>query len=131
MRIEEYFDTLRKVIDESIIIQSAKVTYDKRSSRIGFIRGALYLLDGSQLHFREFIDTNMGIERYMYAYHYQQEDGKFVFRYDNTDHHRSLNLATHPHHKHAGAKNHVVNSHAPALAEVLSEVENLLDLGSS
>jgi len=131
LRIEEYFDTLRAIIDESLIIQSARVTYDKRSSHIGFVRGALYLLDGSQLHFREFIDTNAGIERYMYAYQYQQEDGKFVFRYDNTDHHRSLNLATHPHHKHAGAENHVVNSPAPTLAQMLIEIENLLDLGSN
>jgi len=71
LRIEEYFDTLRKVIDESPIVQSARVTYDKRSPCIGFVRGALYLLDGSQLHFREFVDTNAGIDRYMYAYHYQ------------------------------------------------------------
>jgi len=80
LRIEEYFNTLQAIIDESLVIQSTRVTYDKRSPHIGFVRGALYLLDGSQLHFREFIDTNAGIERYMYAYHYQQKDGEFVFR---------------------------------------------------
>jgi len=57
LRIEEYFDAIREIIDESPIVQSARVTYDKRSTYIGFIRGDIFLLDGSQLHFREFVDT--------------------------------------------------------------------------
>ena len=129
MRIEEYFDAIRGIIDESPIIQSTNVTYDKRSTYIGFIRGDLYLLDGSRLHFREFVDTEAGIERYTYAYQYQREDGEFVFRYDNTDHHRSLNLPTHPHHKHNGIGDCVVASLAPTLAQVLIEIiECLVDL---
>lgn len=128
MQIKEYFNTIREAIDESPIVQSARVTYDKRSMYIGFIRGALYLLDGSRLHFREFVDTQAGVERYMYAYQYQREDGELVFRYDNTDHHRSLNLPTHPHHKHNGIRNRIVASPAPTLAQVLIEIEGLIDL---
>ena len=128
MQIEEYFNVLGQVIDENPIIQSARVTYDKRSTHIGFIRGILYLLDGSQLHFREFADTEAGLDRYMYAYQYQREDGEFIFRYDNTDHHRSLNLPTHPHHKHDSISGRIVDSPAPTLAQVLAEVEELVDL---
>jgi len=131
LQIEEYFDTLREAIDESPIVQSARVTYDKRSTYIGFIRGVLYLFDGSQLHFREFVDIEAGIDRYMYAYQYQQEDGEFVFRYDNTDHHRSLNLPTHPHHKHDVPSRRIVESPAPTLAQVLIEIESLIDLVQS
>jgi hypothetical protein len=128
LQIEEYFNVLAKVIDESPIVQSARVTYDKRSTHIGFIRGTLYLLDGSQMHLREFVDTETGIDRYMYAYQYQREDGEFVFRYDNTDHHRSLNLSTHPHHKHDNISGRVVDSPAPTLAQVLEEIEGLVNL---
>ena len=127
MQIEEYFNTLRETIDESPIVQSSRVTFDKRSTHLGFIRGVLDLLDGSQLHFREFVDAQIDIERYMYAYQYQREDGELVFRYDNTDHHRSLNLPTHPHHKHNG-KDRVIDSPAPVLFQVLIEIENLIDL---
>ena len=128
MRIEEYFNTLRDTIDESPIIQSARVTYDKRSTHIGFIRGILYLLDGSYLHFREFVNTETDIDRYMYAYQYQRTDEDLVFRYDNTDHHRSLNLPTHPHHKHNGPTGPTLASPGPTLAQVLAEIEDLIDM---
>lgn len=129
MPIEEYFNKLREVIDKAALVQSAEVTYDKRTTHIGFIRGTLYLLDGSQLHFREYVDTETDIERYTYAYQYQREDGTSIFRYDNTDHHRSLDLTTHPHHKHNGIADRIVDSPAPTLAEVLEEIENLIRLG--
>ena len=128
MRIEEYFNAIRETIDGSPIIQSASVTYDKRSTHIGFVRGDLYLLNGSRLHFREFVDTETDIERYTYAYQYQRENEEFVFRYDNTDHHRSLNLPTHPHHKHEGIGDRIVASSGPTLALVLIEIEDLIDL---
>ena len=128
MRIEEYFNAIREIIDESPIVQSAKVTYDKRSTYIGFIQGNIFLLDGSQLHFREFVDTEASVDRYMYAYQYQREDREFTFRYDNTDHHRSLNLPTHPHHKHNGIRDRITASPGPTLDQVLDEIEDLIDL---
>jgi hypothetical protein len=51
-----------------------------------------------------------------------------IFRYDNTGHHKKLNLATYPHHKHEGTEDRVLSSAAPTLAEVLLEIEHLVDL---
>jgi hypothetical protein len=51
-----------------------------------------------------------------------------IFRYDNTGHHKRLNLPTYPHHKHEGAEDQVISSAAPTLAEVLSEIELMIDL---
>ena len=48
-----------------------------------------------------------------------------VFRYDNTGHHKKLNLSTYPHHKHEGCDNNVVPSAAKDLANVLKEIELL------
>ena len=79
MRIEEYFNAIRETIDGSPLVQSASVTYDKRSTHIGFVRGDLYLLNGSRLHFREFVDTETDIERYTYAYQYQRENEGLSF----------------------------------------------------
>ena len=42
---------------------------------------------------------------------------------------RKLNLPTYPYHKHDGAENRVLPSAAPTLAEVLAEIELVIDLG--
>lgn len=63
------------------------MTYDKRSAYVGYLRGALFFLDGSRLHIREFVNVEHVIDRYMYTFHYQKADGTLVFRCDNTPHH--------------------------------------------
>ena len=100
------------------------MTYDKRSTYIGFIRGSIYFLDGSVLHLREFVNVQYGIERYMYAYHYQRSEGTFIFRYDNTPHFSAL--PTFPHHKHEGTESTVVSASPPDLQAVLAEIQGLL-----
>jgi hypothetical protein len=51
-------------------------------------------------------------------------ENKLIFRYDNTEHHRKLNLPTFPHHKHDGSEDN--ESDAPFLNEVLNEVKKIL-----
>lgn len=46
------------------------MTYDKRSTHTGFIRGELYFVDGSVLHLREFVDVETAVERLLYVYPY-------------------------------------------------------------
>jgi len=125
--IDVYFQTIHDTIEASRAVHSSSVTYDKRTSYVGFIKGTILLLDGSTLHFREFVDVETAIERYTYAYQYQRGDD-LVFRYDNTEHHRKLKLPTFPHHKHDGSETSVIAARAPALAAVLEEVEILLNV---
>lgn len=42
MRIEDYFQQIRDAIDASPITQSSTITYDKRPTYPGFIRGDVY-----------------------------------------------------------------------------------------
>ena len=56
---------------------------DQRSSLRGHISGLLRIDDGSELHFREFVDTSRSSPRLSYAYHYQAVDKALIFRYDN------------------------------------------------
>jgi hypothetical protein len=104
------------------------MTYDKRSTSIGFIRGSIYFFDGSTLHLREFVNVEHDVERYMYAYHYQRPDGTLVFRYDNTPHFPAL--PTFPHHKHAGSVSNVVSADPPDLQAVLTEIHGLITTSS-
>ena len=128
MRIEAYFQQLRETIDACPIVHSFNVTYDKRGSHEGFIRGEVYFVDGSTLHLREFVDVEIEVDRLTYVYQYMDPAKKLVFRYDNTGHHKKLDLVTYPHHKHEGSEHNIVASPAPDLTVVLSEIGTLMEL---
>jgi hypothetical protein len=128
LRIEVYFQQVRKAIEASPIVQAFDIAYDKRSTYEGFIRGEIYFVDGSILHLREFIDAEINPERLTYVYQYMDSTQRLVFRYDNTGHHRKLGLSTFPHHKHDGGEDNVLASSAPTLTQVLSEIEASIEL---
>jgi hypothetical protein len=128
LRIETYFQDIRRIIEVCPVTQSYDVRFDKRGTHEGFIKGEIYLVDGSTLHVREFVDVETVVERLMYVYQYMSPTENLIFRYDNTGHHRELNLSTYPHHKHEGDENHVVASSAPNLDAVLEEIEPLIQL---
>ena len=123
--IEDYFRQVETLIATAGIVHSSSVTYDKRSAYLGFIRGVIYFLDGSQLHLREFVNVEHGIERYMYAYHYRRPDGSLIFRYDNTPHFPAL--PTFPHHKHEASEASVVAASPPDLQAILTEIQSLIE----
>ncbi len=128
MRIERYFAQLQSFVEACPVVQTFNVTYDKRSTYEGFAHGEITFGDGSLLHLREFVDVEANVDRLTYVYQYMTAAQALVFRYDNTGHHRKLNLPTYPHHKHDGSENNVTISSAPDLAGVLREIQMLLDL---
>ena len=128
MRIEAYFRQIDKIIEACPVIQLSNVTYEKRGTHEGFIRGELYFVDGSTFHLREFVDVEITADRVMYVYQFIDSSQKLVFRYDNTGHHKKLGLSTYPHHKHDGGEDRVIPSAAPDLATVLQEIESLVQL---
>lgn len=127
LSIESYFQQIAALIEESPVVQSSNVTYDKRARHEGFVRGELYFIDGSTLHLREYVDVEDGIDRFTYVYQYMNAEQALVFRYDNTGHHKKLKLPTYPHHKHAGSEDAVVASPAPSLSDVLNEVMMIVE----
>jgi hypothetical protein len=128
LRIEHYFTQLQSIIEACPIVQTFNVTFDKRSTYEGFFHGEITFVDGSLLHLREFVDAEVNVDRMTYVYQYMTAEQALVFRYDNTGHHRKLNLPTYPHHKHDGSEENVTVSPAPDLAGVLREIQMLLEL---
>ncbi|MCE7919243.1 MAG: hypothetical protein DYG85_06955 [Chloroflexi bacterium CFX1] len=123
--IERYFQSTLDLLASQPFVHSSDVNLEKRGDLVGFIRGRVEFQDGSTLlFFRELVDLRLPVQRLMYAYHYQKEDGTLIFRYDNTEHHSSI--ATFPHHKHSGIDD-VISSDAPTLERVLLEIENLIE----
>ncbi len=98
--IEDYFAEFMATLNASPAVRSHEIVFDKRDRDLGYIRGNVFFVDSSLLHVREFVNTESGIDRFMYAYRYQRADGTLVFRYDNTAHYPDLPNA--PHHKHLG-----------------------------
>ena len=70
----------------------------------------------------------MALDRLMCVYQYLDAAQTLVFRYDNTGHHKKLDLPTRPHHKHEGEEDNAIAAAAPDLAAVLNEVEALIRL---
>ena len=128
MRIENYFQQIQETIQSCPVVQLSDISYNKRGSHEGYIRGELYFVDESKLHLREFVDVETIPDRLMYAYQYVNASNSLIFRYDNTGHHRNLGLHTYPHHKHDGSEDNVVSSTAPDLFQVLNEIESLVEL---
>jgi len=128
LRIETYFQQIQETIQSFPVVQLSDISYNKRGSYEGFIRGELSFVDESKLHFREFVDVETTPDRVMYAYQYVNASNSLIFRYDNTGHHRKLGLHTYPHHKHDGSEDNVMPSPGPDLFQVLKEIESLVKL---
>jgi len=119
----QYLTRLRATIDsrQEIIVER----FDARQLSVfdGRIAGRLRFYDGSVLEIREvFRVHNRGIRKIVYSYHYQQADGRRIFRYDNAPHYPDL--PGFPEHKHEDDR--VLPSPSPDLNEVLREIDGYL-----
>jgi len=119
MFITEYFRQIEGIIAGFPAIVSNEISFEQRTSHIGLIKGILTFRDGSELHFKEFIDVGDEIVKYKYAYHYQKED-KLIFRYDN----HPIPLKDIPeHHMHHLTEENIIKSDSiPDLSAVLQEI---------
>ena len=128
MRIEFYFDDVRKTIELSPIVRLSNVSYEKRGTHEGIIRGKVQFVDNTVLEWREYVDVENEIDRLMYAYQYMDSSLKLIFRYDNTGHHRKSALATYPYHKHVAHQGDVLPADPMDLKNVLQEIQSMVEL---
>jgi Family of unknown function (DUF6516) len=124
--IEDYLQSLLRAAAVSPILNASNITLDKRTSRLGLIRGDLFFADGSKLYFRELVEVQDDVTCLMYSFHYQDSLDHLIFRYDDTPHHRELEGF--PHHKHIADEAKVEGVNPPNLASVLSEIERIYPL---
>jgi len=122
LQIEAYFQQLEATIATCSQLASFTLDCEKRDTYEGFIRAEVNFTDGSTLRIREFVSVEISVDRDMYVYQYMDAMNGLVFRYDNTPHHKKLNLLTYPHHKHDGSEENVTISSAPTLLDVLQEI---------
>jgi hypothetical protein len=120
--IDDYIDDIRRAL-ETPFITSYQISVDKRSDTLGVIEGQCVFIDGSKLHFLEFVELSIPEPRLKYRYHYADIYNSCVFRYDNAPHHPEV--SSFPFHKHIACKE-VKESEAPHFQEVIKEIEEML-----
>jgi hypothetical protein len=84
----------------------------------GLLKGEIVFIDGSALEFLEYQKGNRSLK---YRFHYMDDKGALVFRYDNAPHHH---VSTFPHHKHLPTS--VIASYPPGLIDVIDEIEKIV-----
>lgn len=83
-----------------------------------YITGTIEWNNGSELHWKEYIDATKGkIEKLRYSYHYQDSTKNVIFRYDNALHKPVL---PYKEHKHIGFTT-IVQAPAPNIEFVVEE----------
>jgi hypothetical protein len=121
MSLHDYLIQFRQTIerfDNYGCAESLEIKEEIRTNKLAVITVNVILVDGSQLHIKEYIDARYKLERISYAYHYQDSEGKCVFRYDNANHKPSLGFKDHKHTE----DGKIIESPLPSISDLVDEV---------
>ena len=118
--LESVAQPIESAIRGSALVVTHNLEKVQLSATIGYIEGTVTFVDNSRLVFFEFLrQTEDGVQREKYRYHFMDGHEQLVFRYDNAPHHPEV--ATFPNHKHLPAG--LVESVALYFADVFVEIE--------
>ncbi|MFZ3065721.1 MAG: DUF6516 family protein [Nitrospirota bacterium] len=126
MQIRDYLESILDIISASPYIESKSVSFEERPPNAAYINGILTFINGSKLHFKEFIVyKSEDIIFLKYAYHYLMQDDTLIFRYDNALDPKAKAMKTYPEHKHLPGN--LLPAKRPSIEDVLKEISNLMD----
>ncbi len=121
MTVDEYFSQIKALLSRytsASFVIDVQVTFEIRLAEQGFLTGAVKFLNGSNLYFREYLDTvDDDIEKVTYVYHYQDSQDRMIIRYDNAAHKPGLLSTAHKH-----DADGVKAAEDPRLEDVLTEI---------
>jgi hypothetical protein len=102
--------------------ETLEINEEIRANKQAVVNVKVFLVNGSILQIKEYIDARYQIEHVSYAYHYQDKEGKCLFRYDNAVHKPDLKFKGHKHTK----DGKIIIAPVPKISELVEEViENL------
>ena len=126
MQIRDYLESLLDIISASPYVESKSISFKERPPNAAYITGILAFINGSKLHFKEFIVCKSeDIIFLKYAYHYLTQDDAFIFRYDNALDPKAKAMATYPAHKHLPG--HLLPAERPSIKDILKKIANLME----
>lgn len=111
MRLHETLAGFAEIIRSYEVVQ-----YEVADVHVRF-KLKLVFINGTELYVR---DIRLDGQRRKYAFHWQEESGSLIVRWDNAPHWPEIK--TYPHHKHVGEVGQGVPSEATTLEEVLGVI---------
>lgn len=119
--IKAYFTQVKAIVDQyaaATFVLETSINFELRPGDQGYLTGTVTFVDDSVLYFREYLDaTGDGVDKVMYAYHYQDASNHLIFRYDNARHRPLLSSLEHKHLPHQS-----VETPVPTIEDVLAEI---------
>ena len=85
---------ISRLFDHPEIIDTFHVEEHQQNAQRTYYRLSITFIDGSVLHVREYVS----ITERNYSFHWQNQEGLLILRWDNSPHHR--HLPNFPHHYH-------------------------------
>ncbi|MBM3179461.1 MAG: hypothetical protein FJZ86_03815 [Chloroflexi bacterium] len=100
MKPADYLESVRNFLLTDLRIASHQIVREFEEANKAYIRARLTLSDDSLLEFSEYIEalSESEIRISDYSYHWQDKEGNFLRRWDNSPHFPKLKNA--PHHVH-------------------------------
>lgn len=122
MNIREYLNTLKERLLSDPKVASFQIRREREGTNEGYWRGIILFADDSRFEFSEYFQIAAGetVQIITYSYHWAQENGDCIKRWDNTPHHPEL--AGFPHHVHLGKPGSAFSSAPRCLQDVLDEI---------
>jgi len=126
MQISDYLESILDIISASPYLESKSVSFEERPPNAAYITGILTFINGSKLHFKEFIVYKTeDIIFLKYAYNYLTQDSVLIFRYDNALDPKAKAMETYSEHKHLPGN--LLPAKRPSIEGVLKEISNLME----
>ncbi|KFD40972.1 hypothetical protein HY02_10500 [Peptococcaceae bacterium SCADC1_2_3] len=108
-----------ELLNKSRIVNSYEIQDFRQGSDFYYIKVQVGLHNNTFLYIRQYVSD----EEYSYSYHWQDESGLLVIRWDNAPHYKQIQ--TYPHHKHLGEK--ILASNEMTLEGVLEYIDTFLE----
>ncbi|GEM_PF-191725 len=121
MNIHDHFTRMEERLNAFPLTVSSGLEIERIDIDKGYMKSKTIFADGSELHLFQFVeikDEQPMIEKY--RYHYQDENGALIKRWDNAKHHPEID--TFPDHIHVGGE--IKNSSRPDIEGLLAEITN-------
>ncbi len=102
-------------LNNSKLVSDFTINDIRRSNETYYLNLKIIFIDNSELFIRDYVDLN----HRKYSFHWQDNNGELIKRWDNAPH--FVDLITFPHHVHLSSEN-VIESHDISLEEVLNHI---------
>jgi hypothetical protein len=125
MKPSDHLESVKNLLLTDFRIKAYQIVREFEETQKCYIRARLTLSDGSFLEFSEYIEKGLENEIQItdYSYHWIDNDGRMLRRWDNTKHFPKLK--NFPHHVHIG-ENEVASGAPINIFMILDEIAKII-----